>query len=165
MLQKARRPTNKVNSSIISLTTVLLLQMYMQLLFNSSDLSVVCLLGKYTKIHRPTDYILRGPSIKYVTLLANFDPLPLSHFVTHPGNRPESTSHISDPPHFQQAQYKIPDKSPLYKFSLNCSRGFLSGGFCPGGLLCGECFVRGGFCPFPLGYAAASIWFEIWGGH
>src|SRR6218665_1350572 len=27
----------------------------------------------------------RGPSIKYVTLfLANFNPLPLSHFVTHP---------------------------------------------------------------------------------
>ena len=38
-----------------------------------------------------------GPSIKYVTLLlANFDPLPLSHFVTHP----KSTSHISEPPDF-----------------------------------------------------------------
>jgi len=40
----------------------------------------------------------KGPSIKYVTLfLANFYPLPLSHFVPHSGT-PESTSHISDPP-------------------------------------------------------------------
>src|SRR6218665_3243780 len=38
-----------------------------------------------------------GPSIKYITLfLANFDPIPLSHFVTHPGTS-QSMSHISDP--------------------------------------------------------------------
>src|SRR6218665_1950924 len=71
-----------------------------------------------------------GPSIKYVTLfLANFAPLPLSHFVTH----------ISDPPIFSRPSTKIPDKSPLYKFYLNCSRRFLSGGFvrgfCPGWFL------------------------------
>src|SRR6218665_926801 len=76
----------------------------------------------------------QGPSIKYVTLfLANFDPLSLSHFVTHPGT-PKSTSHISDPPIFSRPSTKNPDKCPLYKFSLNCSRGFLSG-----------CFVRGYF--------------------
>src|SRR6218665_4227610 len=67
-------------------------------------------------------------------------PHPLSHFVTHPGT-PKSMSHISDP-HPRSLVglvQKQPDKSPMYKFSLNCSRGF-----CPGG------FVRGGFCPFPL---------------
>src|SRR6218665_1291663 len=81
-----------------------------------------------------------GPSIKYVMLfLANFDPLRLSHFVTHPGTLPKSTSHISDPQSFSRPSTKNPDKTPMYKFSLNCSRGF-----CPGG------FVRGGFCPFPL---------------
>src|SRR6218665_3858901 len=81
------------------------------------------------------------PSIKYVTLfLANLDPPPpLSHFITHPGSPIESTSHIPDPPTFSRSSTKIPDKSPLYKFYLNCSQRFLSGGF-----------VRVGFCPFPL---------------
>src|SRR6218665_2440604 len=87
-----------------------------------------------------------GPSIKYVTLfLANFDPLPpvtLCH--TSRDLPPESTSHISDPPNFSRPSTKIPHKSPLYKFYLNCSRRFLSGGFCPGG------FVRVDFCLFPL---------------
>src|SRR6218665_1718805 len=76
--------------------------------------------------HRP-----RGPSIKYVTLfLANFDP-PLPVTLCHTSrDPPESTSHISDPPpDFSRPSTKIPDKSPLYKFSLNCLRGFLSGGF------------------------------------
>src|SRR6218665_3537316 len=77
-----------------------------------------------------------GSSIKYVTLFfANFDPPPPSHIV----GPPESTSHISDPPIFSRPSTKIPYKSPLYKFYLNCSRRFLSGGF-----------VRVGFCPFPL---------------
>src|SRR6218665_3676870 len=58
---------------------------------------------------------------------------PLSHFVTHPGTpSPESTSHISDPPPiFRRPRLvqKTRTKATLYKFSLNCSRGFLSGGF------------------------------------
>jgi len=45
--------------------------------------------------------------------------------------------------------YKNPDKSPLYKFFLNCSRGFFSGGCCHG-VFCLEGFDRGGFCPLPL---------------
>src|SRR6218665_403887 len=74
----------------------------------------------------------RGPSIKYVTLfLANFYPPPLCHTLSHIPGPSESTSHISDPPF----STKIPDKSPLYKFHLNCSRRFLSGGFCPGWFL------------------------------
>src|SRR6218665_3535128 len=65
----------------------------------------------------------------YVALfLANFDPLPLSHFVTHL-ETPVSTSHISDPPIFSKPSTKSPDNSPICKFSLNCSRGF-----CPGAL-------------------------------
>src|SRR6218665_4091745 len=70
--------------------------------------------------------------------LANFDPpVTLCHTSWDP---PESTSHISDPPPiFSRHSTKIPDKSPLYKFYLNCSRRFLSEGF-----------VRIGFCPFPL---------------
>src|SRR6218665_3672587 len=78
--------------------------------------------------------------VAYVRLFsANFDPLPLLHFVTHDGT-PQSTSHISDPPDFSRPSTKNLDKSPLYKFSLNSSRGFLSGGllsgrFCPGWFL------------------------------
>src|SRR6218665_3352474 len=72
---------------------------------------------------------------------ANFDPLPLSHFVTHPGTSPETTSHISDnPPSFSRPSTKTMDKSPLYKFYLNCSRRFLSGG------LSGLVFVHSPFC-------------------
>src|SRR6218665_3718599 len=80
----------------------------------------------------------KGPSIKYVTLfLANFDPLPPSHFVTHPGT-PQSTSHISAPPLFPTT--KTQTKPPIQ---------ILSGGFCQG-VFCLEGFVRGGFCPFSL---------------
>src|SRR6218665_283437 len=100
----------------------------------------------------PSYYLVNkrvGPSIKYVTLfLANVDPLPLSHFVSHPG-APPSTSHISDPSPILEDSTKIPDKSPLYKFSLNCSRGFCSEGFCQR-VFCLEGFVRGGFYPLPL---------------
>src|SRR6218665_944903 len=36
-------------------------------------------------IYNISDSLCQGPSIKYVTqFLANFDPLPLSHSVTHP---------------------------------------------------------------------------------
>src|SRR6218665_3531631 len=76
------------------------------------------------------------PSIKYVTLfLANFYLPSLCHTLSHIPGPPESTSHISDPPPiFRRPSTENPDKSPLYKFCLNCSREF-----CPGG------FVRGSF--------------------
>src|SRR6218665_1478223 len=70
--------------------------------------------------------------------LANFEPHP-PVTLCHTSRNPQSTSHISDPPFFIRPSTKNPDKSPLYKFSLNCSRGF-----------CLEGFVRGRFCPFPL---------------
>src|SRR6218665_1077545 len=85
---------------------------------------------------RPHVDVHKGPSIKYITLfLASFYPLPLSHFVTHPGTPPESTSHISESPIFSRPSTKIPDKSSMYKFYLNCSRRFLSGFFYPGWFL------------------------------
>ena len=89
---------------------------------------------------------IQGPSIKYVTLfLVNFDPLPLSHFVTHPGTPKKYVTHLGPPPIFSTPGKKNPDKSPLYKFSLNCSRGFLSGGFV-WKVLSGVDFVRFPFC-------------------
>ena len=72
----------------------------------------------------------KGPSIKYVTLfLASFTPL--SHFVTHPGT----------PRFLEGLVQKTRTKAPLYKFCLNCSRGFCPGVFCleP---LSGVVFVR-----------------------
>ena len=92
----------------------------------------------------PTCDIILGavPSIKYVTLfLANFDlpRSPLSHFVTPPGLPPRKYVTHLGPPNFSKPSKKFPDKSPLYKFYLNCSRRF-----------CPEGFVRVGFCPFPL---------------
>src|SRR6218665_2055797 len=70
----------------------------------------------------------KGPSIKYVMLfLANFDPpTPLSHFVTHPGTPQKYVTHHG-PPIFSRPSTKNSDKNPLYKFSLNCSRGFFKG--------------------------------------
>ena len=59
-------------------------------------------------------------------------PVTLCHTSRDP---PKSTSHISDPPIFSRPSTKILDKSPLYKFCLNCSRRFLSRGFCPGWFL------------------------------
>src|SRR6218665_809574 len=85
-----------------------------------------------------------GPSIKYVTLFWPILTPSLCHTVSHIPGPPESTSHISDPPIFSRPSTKNPDKRPLYKFSLNCSRRFLSEG------LLSERFCPGGFCPLPL---------------
>src|SRR6218665_2465822 len=92
-----------------------------------------------------------GPSIKYVTLfLANFGPPPPCHTLSHIPGAPQKVRHTSRTPRFLVGLVqKNQDKSPQYKFSLNCSRGLLSGGFCPG-VFCLEGFVRGGFCPYPL---------------
>ena len=91
----------------------------------------------------------KGPSIKYVTLfLANFDPLlPLSHFAILPWTPPKKcVTHLGLPRLLVGLVQENPDKSPLYIFSLNCSRVFL---FCQR-VFCLEGFVRGGFYPFPL---------------
>src|SRR6218665_2598330 len=85
---------------------------------------------------------LMGPSINYVTLfLANLDPPPLSHCVTHPRTPPKVRHTSRTPPIFSRPSTKIPDihVSPLYKFYLNCSRKL-----CPRGC------IRVCFCPFPL---------------
>src|SRR6218665_1315034 len=76
---------------------------------------------------------------RHFIFLDNFDPPPPCQTSRDP---PKSTSHISDtPPNFSRPSTKNLDKSPLYKFSLNCSRGLLSGGFCPE-VFCLEGFVR-----------------------
>src|SRR6218665_1675921 len=97
-------------------------------------------------------YITWGPSIKYVTLfLANFYPLPLSQFVTHPGTPlGKYVTHLGPSPIFRRLSTKNLDKAPLYKFCMNCSRGYLSGGFCQRVFSCLEGFVRSGFCPSPF---------------
>src|SRR6218665_1854813 len=84
---------------------------------------------------------LQGPSIKYVTLfLANFDPPPLSHFVTHPGTPPK-VRHTSRTPRFlvglvQKSRTKVPCTNSI---------SIVRGGFCPG-VLPGLVFVRSLFC-------------------
>src|SRR6218665_2768273 len=93
-----------------------------------------------------------GPSIKYVTLfLANFDPLlPLSHFVTHPGTPPKVRHTSRTPPFLLGLVQKKPDKSHLYRFSLNCSRWLLSGACVRESfvwkVLSGVVFVHSPFC-------------------
>jgi len=82
-------------------------------------------------------------------ILANFDPLP-PVTLCHTSRDPPKVHHTSrTPPIFSRPSTNNPDKSPLHKFSLNCSRGILSGGFCQG-VFCLKGFVWGGFCPFPL---------------
>src|SRR6218665_1043271 len=90
----------------------------------------------------------KGPSIKYVTLFfGQFLPPPLCHTLSHiPKVRHTSRTPSSI---FSTPSTKKPDKSPLYKFSLNCSRGLFSEGLCQR-VFCLEGFVRGGLCPFPL---------------
>src|SRR6218665_1436915 len=93
-----------------------------------------------------------GPPIRYVTLfLANFYPPLPCHTLSHIPGPPKSASHISDPPgFFSRPSRKNPYKSPLYKFSLNYSRGFCPGGFVRASfvwkVLSGVIFVRSPFC-------------------
>src|SRR6218665_3023481 len=64
----------------------------------------------------------------------------------YPRPPPKYVAHLGPPLIFSRRSTKDPDKSPLYKFSLNCSHGFLFGGF----VFCLEGFVRCGFYLFPL---------------
>src|SRR6218665_3726609 len=66
--------------------------------------------------------------------LDNFDPLPLSHFVTHPGT-PQKVRHTSRTPPFLVG---LVQKSPT-KVPCTNSISIVLGGFC-----------QGGFCLFPL---------------
>src|SRR6218665_3291956 len=70
-----------------------------------------------------------GPSIKYVTLfLANFDPPPPCHTLSHiPGPPSESTSHISAPRFLAHLVQKSRTKVPCTN-----SISIVCGGFCPG---------------------------------
>src|SRR6218665_2369448 len=54
-----------------------------------------------------------------------FPPPPLCHTSRDPPRK--YVTHLG-PPIFSRPSTKIPDKSPLYKFYLNCSQRFLSGG-------------------------------------
>src|SRR6218665_1961008 len=88
-----------------------------------------------------------GPSIKYVMLfLPIFAPLPC-HTLSHiPGPPKKYVTNLGPPFLLGLGPYVVKkfnlDKSPLYKFSLNCSRGFLSGRFCPGWYLSVPSSVR-----------------------
>src|SRR6218665_2933531 len=75
--------------------------------------------------------------VRVSLFLANFDPLPC-HTLSHTPRPPELRNTSRTPQFFSKPSTKSPDKSPLCKFSLNCSRRFLSGGFCP---------LSGRFCP------------------
>src|SRR6218665_4164782 len=67
--------------------------------------------------------------------LANFAPSPC-HTLSHIPGPPLKVRHTSRTPHiFSRPSTKNPDKSPLYKFSLNCSLRFLSGRFVRGSLV------------------------------
>src|SRR6218665_1510 len=93
--------------------------------------------------------VVKGPSIKYVTLFwPILTPCPC-HTMSHIPGPPKSTSHISDtPPIFSRPSTKTLRKAPCTN-SLSIVRE----GFCPGvyqGVFCLEGFVRGGFCPFPF---------------
>src|SRR6218665_1629555 len=71
----------------------------------------------------------KGLSIRYVMLfLANFDPPPPCHTLSHIPGPPLKVRHASRPPPiFFRPSTKISDKSPLYKFYLNCSLRFYPG--------------------------------------
>src|SRR6218665_3558170 len=65
--------------------------------------------------------MLKGPSIKYVTLfLTNFDPLPLSHFVTHRGPPIKYVTSRNTPPKDNQASICASElcKERSYKYRI-----------------------------------------------
>src|SRR6218665_1986815 len=95
----------------------------------------------FTFSFQPSMTNCMGPSIKYVTLFWPIYPLPLSHFVTHPGT-PKSTSHISDPPIFSRPSTKNRDKSLCTKFLSIIREGFCPGVFCLEGFLSVPLSVR-----------------------
>src|SRR6218665_2089811 len=69
------------------------------------------------------------PILKYVTLfLSNFGPPRPCHTLSHIAGPPlqKYVTHLG-PPIFSRSSANNPDKSSLYKFSLNCSRDLLSG--------------------------------------
>src|SRR6218665_1764609 len=90
-----------------------------------------------------------GPSIKYLTLfLVNFDPLPLPHFVTHPGT--PKVRHTSRNPRFLVGLVqKTRTKAPV-QFLSQLFAGVLFGDFVRGSfawkVLCGVFFIRSPFC-------------------
>src|SRR6218665_1540633 len=89
---------------------------------------------------------LKGPSIKYVTLfLTNFYPLPLSHFVTHPGPPPR-VRNTSRTPRVLVGLVQKPGRKPSVQILSQLFTGLFVRGF----VFSLEGFVRGGFCPFPL---------------
>src|SRR6218665_521690 len=52
--------------------------------------------------------VYMGPSIKFATLfLTNFDPLPLSHFVTHRGPPIKYVTSRNTPPKITRLQYAL----------------------------------------------------------
>ena len=65
------------------------------------------------------------------------------HTLSHIPGPQKYVTHLR-PPIFSRPSTKNPDKSPLYKFSLNCSWGFFVWGVLSGGLLSGR-FYPGWF--------------------
>src|SRR6218665_3710642 len=72
------------------------------------------------------------------------------HILSHIPGFPPKVRLTSCPPIFSRPSTKTPDKNPLYKFSHNCSRGFLSCGFVRRyfvwKILSGVVFVCSPFC-------------------
>src|SRR6218665_2700927 len=87
---------------------------------------------------RGNDKVLKYiKSIKYVTLfLANFYPLPLSHFVTHPGTPQKYVTHLG-PPIFRKPNTKTRTKAPCTN-SVSIVRGVFVRGVCQRGFLSGR---------------------------
>src|SRR6218665_3719025 len=87
----------------------------------------------------------RGLSIKYVTLYwTNFDPFPLSHFVTHLVTPLKYVPPLG-PPFLVYAYIHIMYVCIIYVLA---HKRFLIGSFVRG--FCLEGFVLGGFCPSPF---------------
>src|SRR6218665_3855232 len=89
-----------------------------------------------------------GPSIKYFWPILTPSPVTLCHTSRDPPK--VRHTYWTPPPFFNRPSTKNPDKSSLYKFSLNCSRVLLSGAFVRGSfvwkVLSGVVFVRTPFC-------------------
>ena len=73
-------------------------------------------------------------NVRHAIFLPILTPPPVTLCHTSRDTPKKYVTHVG-PPIFSKPSTKIPDKSPLYKFYLNCSQRFLSVVFCPGWFL------------------------------
>ena len=84
----------------------------------------------------------------YHAIFGQFDPLPLPHFVTHPGTPQKYVTHLGPP--FLVGLVQKPGQKPPVQILSIVRGGFYPGRFVRGSFAWKVLYCTGGFCPIPL---------------